>query len=98
MDVNSGTYAIGAGLKPEVTTQIIEAAEKKGFKLFRRLQGWAHLEYISMPKFFDLIKVVDGVLEARAKEREKEKQTPQEQIENKRKAVRSRKKTPETVE
>ena len=51
-----------------------------------------------MPKFFDLIKIVDGVLEARAKEREKEKQTPQEQIENKRKAVRSRKKTPETVE
>ena len=68
------------------------------WSLPRALNPSSNLEYISMPKFFDLIKIVDDVLEARAKEREKEKQTPQEQIENKRKAVRSRKKTPETVE
>ena len=45
----------------------MKAAEDKGFKLHRRVQGWALLEFISMPKFFELIKIVDGVLEERAK-------------------------------
>ena len=60
VNVHSTTYAIGAGLKPEITDKIVEAAKEKGFTLMKRPAGWAVLNYIDMDRFFDLIEIVDS--------------------------------------
>lgn len=62
VNLNSGTYTVGAGLKPEITDAIVKAAKDAGFKLVKRPKGWAVLEYADLKRFVQLVGIADSVL------------------------------------